>query len=161
MGRRTNGGLEVNFEVNSVATSDGSTTTNDQHLPPPPPPQVYQLKKAKIKELKALIMSKGRNKAKVKELKALLMSKGNNTSGKKYALLTNVKEVIGCEEKFTVGYSPEIVDATVVTYEGNQFKNDVPPIAWVVITVEHEGIVEDVTDDSFCTYQHGGCSSPR
>ena len=39
------------------------------------------------------------------------------------------------------------MDATVVTNEANQIKNDVPPIALVVMTGEDQGIVEDVIDD--------------
>ena len=45
------------------------------------------------------------NKAKVKELNAFLMLKVNNTSGKKDVLMENVKEVIGYAETFTVEYS--------------------------------------------------------
>ena len=50
-------------------------------------------------------------------------------------------------ETFTVEYYSEIVDTTVVTNEVNQIKNDVPPIALVVMTGEDQGIFEDVTDD--------------
>ena len=75
------------------------------------------------------------------------MSEGNNTSGKKDSLLENIKEVIGHADKFNVEYSLEIVDAIVVTNEVNQIQNDVPYIAWVVITGYYQGIVEDVTDD--------------
>ena len=117
MGRQTNYEVEVNVEVNSVATSDDITITNEQYSPPPPPPQVFQFKKDKVKELKAF-----------------LMSKGNTTSGKKYALLENVKEMIKDAETFTVEYSSEIVDATDVTNEANQIQNDVPPIAWAYMT---------------------------
>ena len=38
-----------------------------------------------------------------------------------------------------------MVHVTVVTNELNQIPNGVPPIAWVVITVDDQGIVEDVT----------------
>ena len=63
------------------------------------------------------------------------MSKGKPTNRKKDELLENVKEAIGDAETFTVGYSSEIVDATVVTNEINQTLNDFLPIAWVVMTV--------------------------
>ena len=74
------------------------------------------------------------------------MSKGKPASGKKYALLENVEEVIGDAETFTVEYSSERVDATVVTNGVNQIQNDVPPIACMGMTVEDQGIVEDVAD---------------
>ena len=74
------------------------------------------------------------------------MFKINPTSGNKDSLLVNLKKLIGDAEKFTVGYSSEIVDATVVTNEVNQIQNDVTPILWLVITVENQGIVEDVND---------------
>ena len=38
------------------------------------------------------------------------------------------------------------MDVTVVTNKMNQIQNDVPPIVWVVMTLESKGIVEDVTD---------------
>ena len=37
------------------------------------------------------------------------------------------------------------MDETVVTNEVNQTQNYVPPIAWVGMTGEDQGIVEDVT----------------
>ena len=74
------------------------------------------------------------------------MSEGNNTSGKKDSLLENIKEVIGDADTFTVEYSSEIVYATFLTNEVNQIQNDVTPIAWLAMTGEDEGIVEDVTD---------------
>ena len=43
-------------------------------------------------------------------------------------------------------YSSDIVDVIVVTNEVNQIQNDVPHMAWVVVTLEDQGIVEDVTD---------------
>ena len=49
-------------------------------------------------------------------------------------MLENVKEVIGNADTFTVEYSSEIMDATVVTSEVNQNQNGVTPIAWVVMT---------------------------
>ena len=112
MGQQTNDEVEVNFEVNSVATYDDSIITNTQYLPPPrPTPHVFQL-----------------NKAKVKQLKALLMSSGKPTCRKNDALLENLKELIGDAKTFTVEYSSELVDSTVVTNEANQIQNDVPPI---------------------------------
>ena len=86
-GRQTNYEVEVNVEVNSVATSNDSTISNENYSPSPPPTQLFQL-----------------NKAKVKELNAFLMLKVNNTSGKKDSLLENVKEVIEDAEIFTVEY---------------------------------------------------------
>ena len=74
------------------------------------------------------------NKDKVKEIKAFLVSKVNPTGGKKDEILENVKEVIGDTDKFTVEYSSDIVDATVVTNKVNQTQNYLPPNAWVVIT---------------------------
>ena len=44
-------------------------------------------------------------------------------------------------------YYSEIGGRTVVTNGVNQIKNDVPPIALVVMTGEDQGIFEDVTDD--------------
>ena len=73
------------------------------------------------------------------------MSKGKPTSWKKDALLENVKEVIGYSEIFTVEYSSEIVDETVVTNEANQIQNYVPHISWVLMTGEDQGIFEYVT----------------
>ena len=75
------------------------------------------------------------------------MSKVNFTSGKKDATLTNVKKMIGDAETFTVEYSSKIVYVIIVTNEMNQIQNYVPPIAWVVITREDQGVVEDVIDD--------------
>ena len=49
--------------------------------------------------------------------------------------------MIGDVETFTVWCSSEMVDATVVTNELNQIQNDVPPIAWVVVTGYYKGIV--------------------
>ena len=74
MVRQTNDKVEVKVEVNYVATSDDSTITNEQYLPPSPPTQVFRLKKAKVKKLKAF-----------------LMSKLNPTRRKKDALLENAK----------------------------------------------------------------------
>ena len=88
MVRQTNDKVEVKVEVNYVATSDDRTITNEQYLPPSPPTQVFQLKKAKVKELKAF-----------------LMYKVKPTSGKTDALLESLKEVIGYVETFTVEYS--------------------------------------------------------
>ena len=76
------------------------------------------------------------------------MSKGNPTIRKKDTLLENLKEVIGYVKTFTVEYSSEIVDSTVVTNKVNQIQNDVPPIAWVVMTGYDQGGVEYVTDGS-------------
>ena len=50
------------------------------------------------------------------------MSKVNPTISKKYALLENVKEVIRDAKTFTVEYSSEIVDVTVVTNKVNQIQ---------------------------------------
>ena len=86
-GRQTNYEVEVNVEVNSVATSNDSTISNEKYSPSPPPTQLFQL-----------------NKARVKELKDLLMSKGKPKCGKKDSLLENVKEVIEDAEIFTVEY---------------------------------------------------------
>ena len=123
--------MEVNVEVNSVTTSDDITITNDHYsLPPHPPTQVFILRKAKVKQLKAL-----------------LMSSGKPTCRKNDALLENLKELIGDAKTFTVEYSSELVDSTVVTNEANQIQNDVPPIALVVMTGEDQFIVEDVTYD--------------
>ena len=88
MRRKRNDEVEVNVEFNSVATSDDITITNEQYPPPTPHTQAFQL-----------------NKDNVKELNPFYISKGNNTSGKKDALLENVKEVIGDAETFTVEYS--------------------------------------------------------
>ena len=74
------------------------------------------------------------------------MFKINPTSGNKDSLLVNLKKLIGDAEKFTVGYSSEIVDATVVTNEVNQIQNYFPSIALVVMTGEYHEIVEDVTN---------------
>ena len=104
-GRQNNHKVEVNIKINSIANYDYNTITNDHYLPPPPPPQRFQL-----------------NKARVKKLKALLMSKVNPTISKKYALLENVKEVIRDAKTFTVEYSSEIVDVTVVTNKVNQIQ---------------------------------------
>ena len=38
------------------------------------------------------------------------------------------------------------MDATVVANEVNQIQNDVPRIVWAVMTVEDQGIGEEVTD---------------
>ena len=57
MGQQTNDEVEVNVEVDSIATSYDSTITNDHYPPPPPPPHVFQLNKSKVKELKAFLMS--------------------------------------------------------------------------------------------------------
>ena len=47
--------------------------------------------------------------------------------------------MIGDAETFNLGYSSEILDATVVTNKVNQIQNDVPPIAWVeVINTENQ-----------------------
>ena len=62
------------------------------------------------------------------------MSKGGPTSNKKYALLANVKQVIVYAETFTVEYSSEIVDATVVTNKMNLIQNYDPHIVWVLMT---------------------------
>ena len=62
------------------------------------------------------------------------MSKGKPISRKKDTLLVNVKKVIGDAETFTVEYSSERVDATVVNNWVNQIQNDVPPIAWAYMT---------------------------
>ena len=48
------------------------------------------------------------------------MFKVKPTSGEKDAFLENIKEVIVYVETFTVEYSSEIVDATVVNNEVNQ-----------------------------------------
>ena len=116
MGQETNGEVEVNVEVNYVENYDDKNITNDKYLPPSPNLPVFQL-----------------NKDKVKELNALIIPKGKTTSVRKDKLLENIKVVIGDAEKFTVKYSSEIVDATVVTSEVNQIKSYVPPIAWVVM----------------------------
>ena len=60
--------------------------------------------------------------------------------------MANVKEVIRDADTFTVKYSSELVDATVVTNEVNKIQNYVPPIAWVLMTLEDQGSVEYVTD---------------
>ena len=75
------------------------------------------------------------------------MSKGNPKKGKKDALLENVKEVIG--------------DAAVVNNEANRIQIDVPPIEWVVMDGEYQGIVEDVIYfflhlPTWKIYQHRG-----
>ena len=44
-------------------------------------------------------------------------------------------------------YSSEIVDANIVTNKVNQIINYVPPIAWLVIIGEDQGIFEYFTDD--------------
>ena len=74
------------------------------------------------------------------------MSKGNHTRRKKDELLEIFKEVMGDTETFTVGYSSELVDVTVVINEANQIQNDVPPITWVVVIVYYQWIVEYVKD---------------
>ena len=122
---QTNEKVEVNVEVNFIVTSDDGTITKEQYSPPTPPPKVFKLKKDKVKQLQDFFMSKG-----------------NPTSGKRDEPLENVREVIGDVETFTVVYSSEIVDMTVVTYKVNQIQNYVPPISWVVITGEDQGIVE-------------------
>ena len=43
------------------------------------------------------------------------------------------------------------MDETVVTNEVNQTQNYVPPIAWVVMTGEDQGIVEDIKDGFYAT----------
>ena len=48
------------------------------------------------------------------------MVKVNPKIGEKDTLLENVKEGIGYAETFTVGYSSEILDATVVTKRVNK-----------------------------------------
>ena len=73
------------------------------------------------------------------------MVKVNPKIGEKDTLLENVEEVIGYAETFTVGYSSEILDATDVTNRVNKIQNYVPPIAWLVMTGEYQGIVEVVT----------------
>ena len=77
------------------------------------------------------------------------MYKGNPTSGKKDALLENLKEAIRYAKTFTVEYSSEIVDVTVVTNKVNKIQNDVPPIAWAMMTGDDQWVVEDVTYDFY------------
>ena len=52
--------------------------------------------------------------------------------------------MIGYVETFNVEYYSELVDATVETNEANQIQNYFPPIAWLFIIGQDQGIVEGV-----------------
>ena len=59
--------------------------------------------------------------------------------------------MLGDTETFTVEYSSELVDATVVTNEENKIQNYFPHITWLVMTGWDRGIVEYDTDNFSAT----------